>query len=473
MRKFGIFLSSLLLAAALPAQITHVWLDPVNGSDTNPGTRAKPMKSIKKALGTFNRNAVVHLLPGVYGPKTTGDFWDPVAKKPAQIKMTGFQNFVLRGEDRDKCVIDFNIASTVKGVPFYGLLQVTGPSTDNVTICNLTFKNNASNNPWGSGAIQTTGAVKHVNVHHCVFDNTNSSLIFWGGFDCTIHDNIFMNDRVALRTRVRYFNQANGDRLYVYNNVFYNCSQGIGIGNGNTGKQIPPPYQYIVNNIAFKCASGFTGGGNSQAPVLTFEGNLAFQCTTKNFAMPWTPSKSNISVDPQFVNPAKGDFHIKSSSPCIDAGWHGIPKGLTSYALPDMANDFFGDCRMTDGNSDGLALPDIGIQEVNPAHMSLSNFGQGQVATWSLSRTIQFPFTAIFLLSYKKGGLAYDPYGLVSVDVTAVLFSTVAAVPGKVNLPIPKDPVLTGYPVYTQALGFRTTPSGFLFMPTGRITSYL
>ena len=473
MRRIGILCASFFLAAALPAQITHVWIDGVNGSDTNPGTRAKPMKSIKKALSVFNRNAVVHLLPGVYGPQTTGDFWDPVAKKPAQIKMTGFQNFVLQGEDRDKCIIDFNIASTVSGIPFYGLLQVTGPSTDNVTICNLTFKNNASNSPWGSGAIQTVGPVKHVNVHHCVFDNTNSSLIFWGGFDCTIHDNLFMNDRVALRTRVRYSAQTNGDRLYVYNNVFYKCAQGIGIGAGRAAKNIPPPFQYIVNNIALACTNGFVGGGNPQPKVLTFEGNLAFQCTSKNFGMSWTPSKSNLSLDPMFLDPAKGDFHLKAKSPCIDAGWHGMPAGLLSYALPDMSNDFFGDCRMADGNSDHVAVPDIGIHEVNTAHLSVSNFAQGQTAVWSLTRTTQFPFTAVFLLSYKKGGIAYDPYGLVSVDLTGILFSTVAPVPGKVNLPIPKDPVLTGYPFYAQGLGFRTTPSGFLFMPTGRTTSYL
>ncbi len=472
MKRIGILCASLFLAAALPAQVTHAWLDPVNGSDTNPGTRAKPMKSIKKALSVFNKNAVVHLLPGVYGPKTTGDFWDPALKKPAQIKMTGFQNFVLKGEDRDKCIIDFNIASTVKGVPFYGLLQITGPSTDNVTICNITFKNNASNSPWGSGAIQTTGPVKHVNVHHCVFDTTNSSLIFWGGFDCTIHDNLFMNDRVALRTRVQYFSTANGDRLYVYNNVFYKCAQGIGIGNGKGGSGVYP-YQYIVNNIALQCGTGFTGGGSVHQPVLTFEGNLAFQCTSKNFGMPWTPSKSNLSVDPQLVDPAKGDFHLKAGSPCIDAGWHGIPKGLLSYALLDMANDFFGDCRMADGDSNGSAIPDIGLHEVNTAHMTVSNFAQGQTATWSLTRTTQFPFTGVFILSYKKGGLAYDPYGLVSVGLNGILFSTVSAFPGKVNLPIPKNPVLSGLPVYAQTIGFRTTPAGFLFMPTGRTTSYL
>ena len=65
------------LAAALPAQyITHYWVDAAKGSDTNPGTSpAKPFKSITKAIGLAQLNAVVHVMPGVYSPTTTKEKW--------------------------------------------------------------------------------------------------------------------------------------------------------------------------------------------------------------------------------------------------------------------------------------------------------------------------------------------------------------------------------------------------------------
>jgi hypothetical protein len=57
----------------------------------------------------------------------------------------------------------------------------------------------------------------------------------------------------------------------------------------------------------------------------------------------WTGSSSwgNITSDPQFVNAAAGDFHLKPTSPCIDAGrifdklytdLEGNPRGITGYA---------------------------------------------------------------------------------------------------------------------------------------------
>ena len=64
----------------------------------------------------------------------------------------------------------------------------------------------------------------------------------------------------------------------------------------------------------------------------------------------------NISADPWFVDPANGDFHLLRDSPCIDAGTNGAP------SLP--AYDFEGDPRIIDGNGDGTATVDMGVDEV-------------------------------------------------------------------------------------------------------------
>jgi parallel beta-helix repeat protein len=65
--------------------------------------------------------------------------------------------------------------------------------------------------------------------------------------------------------------------------------------------------------------------------------------------------EGNIDADPLFVDPDSGDFHLADGSPCIDAGTNAAPD------LPDY--DFEGDDRILDGNGDGTATVDMGVDE--------------------------------------------------------------------------------------------------------------
>jgi serine protease len=66
-----------------------------------------------------------------------------------------------------------------------------------------------------------------------------------------------------------------------------------------------------------------------------------------------TGSNGNISADPRFVDPANGDFHIRRG-PAVDSG--------TNSGAP--AIDIDGDPRPLDGNGDGIAIVDIGADEI-------------------------------------------------------------------------------------------------------------
>jgi sugar lactone lactonase YvrE len=68
-----------------------------------------------------------------------------------------------------------------------------------------------------------------------------------------------------------------------------------------------------------------------------------------------TGVNGNISADPLFVN---GDCHLRSGSPAIDAGDNSFPD------LPE--SDFDGDPRIIDGNGDGNAVVDMGVDEFVP-----------------------------------------------------------------------------------------------------------
>ena len=66
---------------------------------------------------------------------------------------------------------------------------------------------------------------------------------------------------------------------------------------------------------------------------------------------------SNLDVDPRFVDLDAGDLHLRHDSPGIDAG-------VFVEGLPDTDDE--GDARAVDGDGDGMALPDIGADELRP-----------------------------------------------------------------------------------------------------------
>jgi len=70
-------------------------------------------------------------------------------------------------------------------------------------------------------------------------------------------------------------------------------------------------------------------------------------------------SSNCIHSDPQFVDAAGGDYHLKDTSPCIDAGDNSlVPSGVDK--------DLDGNQRIVDGNNDGTSIVDIGAYEYQP-----------------------------------------------------------------------------------------------------------
>jgi len=84
-------------------------------------------------------------------------------------------------------------------------------------------------------------------------------------------------------------------------------------------------------------------------------------------------AENNITTDPLFVDvsdpdPSNWDLHLRSTSPCIDAGMNVAPELA--------ATDFEGDPRRIDGNYDGKAKVDIGADEYGPLKLTSPNGGE-------------------------------------------------------------------------------------------------
>ena len=74
-------------------------------------------------------------------------------------------------------------------------------------------------------------------------------------------------------------------------------------------------------------------------------------------------------LDPLFVDPANGDFHLLPDSPCIDAGVTQRFAEWNWWPFPPI--DFEDDNRAVDGDGEGVRQADIGADEYLPTLLEL------------------------------------------------------------------------------------------------------
>ena len=452
--------AALLLGMSLHAQTTHIYVDATKGIDSNPGTKTLPYKTLTKAITAKKANAVVHVQPGIYGPATTGDFWNATTKVAKSINMVGYTNFEIVGADRATCIIDFNNKGGV-----WGFLVVNGAATSGVEIHNLTFKNvqdtSAKLNIWGSGAIWTWTGSK-INIHHNEFVDALSAVVVYGGTDSAVHNNLFRHTTVpakwtpvAIRCRITG-TTGRGDRVSIYNNQVYGLTAAnVKLGHGiSWSNDVSNPTQWVANNIVIGCDKGYPDA--KVGPNVTVESNIAFNCTA-NFGVATLP-KTNVTVDPKLVNPAKGDFHQAAGSPCYEAGY---AKGLAF-----MDNDWYGSNRAVDNDRNGSTIPDIGLEEVGDLTMTVKNWTQGKVAIFTLGRKSSFGYGGVFLMGAGRGGLLLPGIGVLGMSPLQIVLVTSTTIPGAVALPIPVNPNLKNLRASVQAMGFRAVSGKLRFEMT-------
>jgi predicted outer membrane repeat protein len=164
--------------------------------------------------------------------------------------------------------------------------------------------------------------------------------------------------------------KASSNLFFINNTITGNTSSGAA---GGVAFQVAPGAVLNVFNNILWGNSGISGAdvwlaGTGQEQIFSYNDAHDFFGIGDLF-------ENDLDLDPQFVAPANGNYHLQSGSPCINAGTNGAP------SLP--ATDLDGNPRLAGGTVD------LGCYEFSAASVtvSLSISPKGGV-------TVQWPSTA-------------------------------------------------------------------------------
>ena len=327
------------LGVAAPAQAATLNVS-TNGSDSASCTSSAPCKTFSRAYAVAASGDVVSVAAGTYPPQST-----PSGTKAVTFR--GGSGVVLRQMINDASNVTFDgINVDAGGVKTtYSSFELGG---DNVTVKNASVGNvvdekgmlaagsnlTIDNVDFHDVVLKTDGVhleclyaigvqgltVRNSTFRDCaVFDILFTYGSWWSPLppaygDITLENNVFGHTEMSNNSGWHYYSVyvgdtgphgANGDPLnhWVVRNNTFELPMSISSSGGSNGTR------FVGNVGSWDCKSG-----------VTYRMNVGDTCGGSGKAV--SPSSSSASQTAPFgwVNPAAGDFHLKSTSVAINAG---------------------------------------------------------------------------------------------------------------------------------------------------------
>jgi hypothetical protein len=326
-----------LVTSAATTITGHLYVA-TTGSDSNPGTQTRPLKTIARADALARAGYVIHVAPGIYkvaaassgsagiktiksGTATARIRFVSDVKWGAKIVFTG----IGMAWDSKGAYVDID-GFDISGSGRLGILAEGGK--ENITNNFIhDLKVSGGCNGSGGAAIDTWGPVGGANIDSNVVRNVGVQWVATQA--CNTVQGIYVtnqNNRVAnnvisgvAAVGINSWHGATGSTMV--NNTIFNNKMGIVIGHGDGGAtSAGTSNNYVANNIIFRNAYGITEmgkvGTNNRYP-----NNLVFN-TGRSWLVKGAVS-GTVAADPQFVNyqaSGTGDYRLKSTSPAINKG---------------------------------------------------------------------------------------------------------------------------------------------------------
>ena len=350
------------------AQATTYYVT-TNGDDDNPGTEAKPWRSVDKAAYTMVAGDTVYVKEGTYSGfalTTSGTANNMVnyLAYPGDTPIINGEIWFDNGASYNK--IDGFILQNSSGG---GIEMITGNKYNIISnniirdsaSCGVDLSNNSKGNiieyneiyGHDDHGIHTSGSTKNeVFRGNVVYDNQLNGLgLAWGTGLQVINNIVYNNGKTGIEYtgedkdgviegNLCYGNNvravgpseggweicASGENFVVRNNTAHSYER----GNQTYWIESTGLKHIVRNNIGYR---------NDSKKVLVLIGSIDedYNCWY-NPQNPIVPKGAHsIILDPKFVDIANSDYHLRTDSPCIGTGENGVDMGTYGYlGLPRM-----------------------------------------------------------------------------------------------------------------------------------------
>ncbi len=273
------------------------------------GSQSNPFATIQNTIYAAHDYDTISVEPGTY-----------------HENVTCWENLTITGQDKLNTIIDAGGAGTG--------IEIVSPSVSQGKVSGFTVRNCL-------GGLRFTGAGGSWVVENNIVQNNADFgiLVLDDPGPVVIQRNIISNNGVGISVTSKIYSTT------IYSNdIRQNTGRGIDLSGSSTAD--------IQNNVIVQNATGV---------YIDMPGNiLDFNDVWGNTGSNYTgcsPGSNDISGDPMFVGGAPFDYHLRSCSPCVDAGnpaFADDPDGTkidmgvyyfdqTSYVCVDGDNDCYGD----------------------------------------------------------------------------------------------------------------------------------
>ncbi len=281
------------------------------------------------------------------------------------------------------------------------------------SICDFTITNSGNDPGYSCGVFTSQSSVI---IEDDIITYNHGGIFASSSSDVFIHNNKIINNTgyktITISSSTSYVSYnliADNLRHGIYNNNFSSMTllNNTIVGNNeNFGLLLKPTVPHIVrNNIITNFALGIylLGAEQSPVPMVDIAFNDVWNNSTANYwedygiypyfySQPFSPQPGTgeINVDPLFMDPFYGDYHLQPDSPCIDAGDPNSPFDPDG-TIADMGAFYYDQLNAIDDN------------EIPMSELDLSNYPNPFNPLTTISFVIKENETGTLTLFNLKG----------------------------------------------------------------------